>query len=83
MKKLLEEDKEFHKIVLISWDWDYKILVDYFIEKDKFLKVISPNKKFASSLYKHKKHLNQKYFTFLDNDWTRAKIEYKKIKKVP
>ena len=76
MKKLIKDD--FDKIVLISWDWDYKVLVDYFIEKNKFLKIIAPNKKFVSSLYKHAKHLNQKYFTFLDNNWLKNKIEYKK-----
>ncbi len=78
MRKLMEESENFDKIILISWDWDYKVLVDYFIECNKFLKVISPNQKFASSLYRHKKHLDPKYFTFLDNEWIKKKIEYKK-----
>ena len=82
MKKLLEENEKFEKIILVSWDWDYKVWVDYVIELDKFLKVIAPNQKFASSLYRHKKHLDPKYFTFLDNAWIRNKIEYKK-KKAP
>ncbi len=31
MKKFIEDD--FDNIVLISGDWDYKMMVDYFIEK--------------------------------------------------
>ena len=83
MKKLIEDS--FDNIVLISWDGDYKMLVDYFIEKNKFLKIISPNLKFASSLYKHQWNLDPKYFTFLDNKDIRKKIEYINInqKKVP
>lgn len=78
MKKLIEENNKFEKVVLISWDWDYKVLVDYLIELGKFEKVIAPNQKFSSSLYRHKKNLDQKYFTFLDNPWIKEKIEYKK-----
>lgn len=81
MKKLIEERDKFDKIVLISWDGDYKVLVDYLIELDKFSKVIAPNKKYASSLYKHRKHLDPKYFTFLDNDGIKGKIEYQKKSK--
>jgi hypothetical protein len=29
----------------------FKILVDYLIEKNRFLKILFPNKNFASSLY--------------------------------
>jgi len=81
MKKLVDEKDDFDNIVLISWDWDYKAVVDYFIEKKKFLKVIVPNKKFASSLYRHKKHLDPKYFTILDNEWIRLKIWYRRKNK--
>lgn len=76
MKKYFEAD--FDKIVLISWDWDYKMMVDYFIEKNKFHKVLSPNFKFASSLYKHSWNLDSKYFAILDTPDVRVKISYKK-----
>lgn len=78
MKKLVEEKNDFDKIILISWDGDFKVMVDYFIELWKFDKILTPNKKFASSLYKHKIHLDQKYFASLDDLWVKAKIEYKK-----
>jgi len=76
MKKYIEDD--FDKIVLVSWDWDYKMMVDYFEEKQKLSKVISPNFWYASSLYKHKNNLDQKYFMHLDQVDVRKKIEYKK-----
>jgi uncharacterized LabA/DUF88 family protein len=51
MKKLYKKDN-FDKIVLVSGDGDYKRLVDFLIEENKFKKLLSPNKKFMSSLYK-------------------------------
>jgi hypothetical protein len=77
MKKILEEKNIFEKVILVSWDGDYKVWVDYVIELNKFEKILAPNLKFASSLYKHQKHLDPKYFAFLDNEWTRNKIEYR------
>ena len=71
MKKLIEDD--FDNIILVSWDWDYKMMVDYFIEKNKFLKILFPNKKYASSLYNE---LTNKYYYHIDN--SRQKLEYKK-----
>lgn len=82
MKKLYEseiwEEEKFDKIILVSWDWDFKVMVDYFMEKNKFLKVLFPNKKYASSLFKK---LFNEYFDYINN--IRHKIEYKKKKKVP
>lgn len=46
MKKLYLKD-DFDKIVLVSGDGDYKILVDFLIEENKFKKILFPNKKFA------------------------------------
>jgi uncharacterized LabA/DUF88 family protein len=40
------------KIVLVSNDGDYRQLVDFLIEEGKFLKILHPSKKYASSLYK-------------------------------
>ena len=51
MKKLVEKE-EFDKVILVSGDGDYIKLVDYLIKKNKFEKILFPNQKFASSLYK-------------------------------
>ena len=75
MKKLLEEEKDFNKILLVSGDGDYKKLVDYLIKKDRFLKILFPNRKFASSLYKK---LTWKYFDYIEN--IGKFFEYKKKK---
>ena len=29
MKSLIDDVNKFDKIILVSWDWDFKILVDY------------------------------------------------------
>ena len=50
MKNLLD-NQEFNKVLLVSGDGDYKKLVNYLIAKDRFEKILFPNKKFASSLY--------------------------------
>jgi uncharacterized LabA/DUF88 family protein len=65
----------FDKIVLVSGDGDYKMLVDFLIEEKRFVKVLFPNKKFASSLYKK---LGSEYFDYLDSQNIKKKIEYKK-----
>lgn len=63
MKKICEKEN-FNKIILISGDGDYIKLVDYLIEKDRFKKILFPNKKYASSLYKK---LTGKHFDYLIN----------------
>jgi hypothetical protein len=73
MEKLLEEPKKFNKIALVSWDWDFKILIDYLVKKWRLEKILFPNKKFTSSLYKS---LELKWKDFLSN--IKTKIEYKK-----
>jgi len=50
-------------------------LVDYLIKKNKFKKILFPNKKFASSLYKK---LGSEYFDYLEN--IKVHIGYKKEK---
>src|SRR3989344_932576 len=71
MKSLID-NKNFDKIVLVSGDGDYKKLVDYLIKKDKFEKILFPNKEFASFLYKP---LGSEYYDYLDN--VREHIEHK------
>lgn len=62
--KNLVDNTEFNKIVLVSGDGDYKKLVHYLISKNKFLKILFPNKKFASSLYKK---LGSEFYDYLFN----------------
>lgn len=51
MKRLYKQEI-FDKIVLVSGDGDYKILVDFLIEEGRFAKILFPNQSRASSLYR-------------------------------
>ena len=72
MKKLAENEP-FGKIFIVSGDGDYKRLVDYLVKRGRFGKMLFPNKKFASSLYKS---LGGEYFDYLESPDVRTKIEY-------
>lgn len=74
MKRLYLKEK-FDQIVLVSGDGDYKGLVDFLIQQNKFSKVLFPNKKYASSLYKQ---LEPKHFDYLNSPAVQRKIEHKK-----
>ena len=74
MKKLYHREP-FDKIVLVSGDGDYKQLVDFLITENRFEKIVFPDGKRASSLYKS---LGAPRFAALDNPDTRRKIEMKK-----
>lgn len=50
--KKIYKQQLFDKLVLVSGDGDYRMLVDFLIEENGFKKVLFPNKKFASSLCK-------------------------------
>ena len=71
MKKIYKKEP-FNKIVLVSGDGDYRMLVDFLIEEGKFKKILFPNKQFASSLYKK---ITRVYFDYLVN--IKHKIEFK------
>ena len=73
MKKMYKQEK-FDKIVLVSGDGDYKLLVDFLIEEDRFRKILFPNIKSASTLYNK---LGAKYFDSLENSGLKKKIELK------
>ena len=76
MKKLYKKEP-FDKIILVSGDGDYKPLVDFLVEEKKFEKILFPDRKYRSSLYKQ---LSNKYFTYLDDKDIKnkiCKIEYK------
>ena len=80
MKKMYTEEI-FNKIVLVSGDGDYKSLVDFLIEEKKFAKILFPNKKFASSLYKK---LGSHYFDYLENIKDKImEIESSQMKRAP
>jgi uncharacterized LabA/DUF88 family protein len=63
MKNLID-NKKFDKILMVSGDGDYVKLVQYLVTKNRFKKLLFPNKRFASSLYKA---LGSEYFDYLDN----------------
>ncbi len=63
MRKMYKQEK-FNKIILVSGDGDYKMLVDFLIKENKFEKILFPNKKFASSLYKD---ITRNYFSYLEH----------------
>ena len=74
MKKLL--DNEIHgKVFIVSGDGDYKKLIDLLIERKVFGKILFPNYKAASSLYKK---LGSEFFDNLDKESIKRKIAYKK-----
>lgn len=58
------DNKEFDNIVLVSGDGDYIKMVKYLVEKGMFKKVMFPNRKFYSSLYKQ---LGNEYTSQLSN----------------
>lgn len=63
MRSYIEES--FDQIVLVSWDGDYKPVIDYLIEKWKFLKVLAPNPMYCSSLYNKVEHLPNHYLAYV------------------
>ena len=76
MQKLIDEPDEFEKIVLVSGDGDYFKLVQYLIEKDRFKKLLLPQRIKASSLYKT--GIDNSYHVDLSAADLVAKLEYKR-----
>lgn len=74
MKRLYRRE-EFSKVILVSGDGDYKTLVDFLIEEDKLEKVLFPDGKRASSLYKK---ITRQFFDDLSKDDVRKKIAKEK-----
>ena len=71
MHKLYKKEN-FNKILLISGDGDYKMLVDFLIKENKFKKILFPNTKYASSLYKD---ISRQYFDNLSKKSLKEKIK--------
>lgn len=63
MKRLYRKEN-FQKIILVSGDGDYKNMVDFLIEEKKLGKILFPDRKRASSLYKK---LGSEYYDYLEN----------------
>jgi uncharacterized LabA/DUF88 family protein len=63
MRKLYKKEN-FDKIVLVSGDGDYHLLVEFLIKEKRFKKILFPNKKFASSLYRG---MGSEFYDYLDN----------------
>ncbi len=73
MKRIIKNE-DFTGIILVSGDGDYKKLVDFLIEENKFKKILCPNEKFASSLYKK---ITRTFYDYLDSLEVKEKIEKK------
>ncbi len=73
MKRLYRREK-FDRLLLVSGDGDYKMLVDFLIEEKKLEKVLFPKRKYASSLYKS---IGATYYADLSEPDTRKKIAKK------
>lgn len=69
------EGEDFDKVVLVSGDGDYFKMVRYLIAKNKFEKLLAPNKKSMSSLYRP---ITPKYTDYLDGPDLMKKIAYRK-----
>jgi len=74
MKRLYKKE-DFDKIILVSGDGDYKLLIDFLIEENKLEKILFPDQDRASSLYKK---IGAPFFAALDDRDTRRKIQMKK-----
>ena len=72
MKKLYK-NKINDKIVLISGDGDYKMLVEFLIKENKFKTILFPNRQYASSLYKK---MGSDYFVYLDDEDIKKKTSF-------
>ena len=69
--RALSERHDFHQVLLVSGDGDYKKLVDYLAVKGRLKKLLFPNKRSASSLYKN---LTPAKFDYLDGAAVQKKI---------
>ncbi len=74
MKKMYKKEI-VDNVILISGDGDYKMLVDFLIEEDKFGKILFPSQKKASSLYKR---IPLRFRADLNDETIRRKIGKRK-----
>lgn len=74
MKRIYKKELD-GKIVIVSNDGDYRQLVDFLIDEGRFLKMLHPSKKYASSLYKK---LGSEYYDYLDRSDIKKLLSKKK-----
>ena len=60
----IADNEPFDDAVLVSGDGDYFKMVQYLVNKNRFCKLLSPNRHSTSSLYRT---YTPKYVDFLDN----------------
>lgn len=60
------------KVILVSGDGDYIKMVKYLARKDKLTKVLAPNRKSTSSLYRQ---IDNSFLAVLDDPATKQKIQ--------
>ncbi|MDO5328912.1 MAG: NYN domain-containing protein [Coriobacteriia bacterium] len=70
MRKISDRE-DFDKIVLVSGDGDYYKMVNYLINKNKFMRLLAPSEKRMSSLYRK---LGSNRYMFLDRKEIKKKI---------
>ncbi|MEX0649776.1 MAG: NYN domain-containing protein [Candidatus Andersenbacteria bacterium] len=70
MKKLYQQE-DFEKVVLVSGDGDYRMMVDFLIDENRLRKILFPEQRRASSLYKK---IDLKYRADLSAQDVRRKI---------
>ncbi|MCL2451828.1 NYN domain-containing protein [Candidatus Saccharibacteria bacterium] len=78
MEKIAEREK-FNKVVLVSGDGDYIKVVKYLAKKNKLEKVLAPNRRSMSSLYRP---LTPKFVDFLDSSDIKRKIAHQSKRKL-
>jgi len=71
MKRLYKKE-DFAKVVLVSGDGDYKILVDFLLEETRFGKLLALSRQKMSSLYKK---MGSEYFDCLDDVDIKKKVQ--------
>ncbi|HEY8886630.1 MAG TPA: NYN domain-containing protein [Candidatus Microsaccharimonas sp.] len=71
--KRVYKDEKFNKVILVSGDGDYKMLVDFLIEEKRFERILFPNRKYRSSLYNQ---IGAQFFAYLDDKDVKRKIEW-------
>ncbi len=71
METMYNKKDSFNKIILVSGDGDYMKMVQFLIGENKFGKILFPNQRKASSLYKQ---IDMRYRTNLSSTGTKNKI---------
>lgn len=65
------KDSSLNKVILVSGDGDYFNMVQFLIDENKFLKLLAPDGKKMSKLYKK---LSSHYYDYLGSEDVRRKI---------